>query len=348
MISLEPWDAVWRRNQHLSSRLVSTGRVDDLLFVEPPKRVLGSPRVRPVQDGISAATPNLLLPKSAGGLRELGRRLRRGLLADLDLLWVNDPALGVHCRARGVPVVYDVTDDWRCAGFPHRIRRRIVRAEDRLVESCGTIVCSVGLQERWRERYGITPPLVQNGIDIDAWQDVEATALPGPGPHLGYVGTLHEHRLDVELMVALARAPGVGTVHLVGPDALRPDLSRRLAATPGILLHGAVPAAEVPGWMTGMDVLISPHKVNDFTLSLDAIKAHEYAASGRPVVATPTSGFERREGPALRIASRGSFVAAVLGVIAGPPAQTPRDDLDGSWEERAVEFWKAMQEVMAP
>ena len=44
--------------------------------------------------------------------------------------------------------------------------------------------------------------------------------------------------------------------------------------------------------MASADVLVCPHRVDSFTLSLDAIKSFEYVASGRPVVATPTSGFQ--------------------------------------------------------
>jgi glycosyltransferase involved in cell wall biosynthesis len=86
--------------------------------------------------------------------------------------------------------------------------------------------------------------------------------------------------------------------------------------------------------MTAMDILVCPHLVNDFTLSLDAIKAHEYAAAGRPVVATPTSGFQLLDDPGIVVVPPEGFVAAAGAAVGGGrPVQQPT-----GWPERAREF----------
>jgi glycosyltransferase involved in cell wall biosynthesis len=348
VLSLEPWDDTWRRNQHISAELVRQGLVDELHFVEPAVR---TPRTRPTRSaghGIVVHTPTLRLPRSLGGHAELGHRLTKQVQG-IDVLWINDPTLGVHCRPRGAQAVYDVTDDWREAGFPARIRRRIVRAEGALARRALTTVCSPNLRDRWRERYGIAPSVVLNGIDRAAWQQVRPVPLTGPGPHVGYIGTLHEHRLDLDLVLALAARPETGTVHLVGPNALGADPTARLMAA-GVAVHGPVPAAEVPGWTCAMDVLLCPHQVDPFTLSLDAIKAHEYAASGRPVVATPTSGFQLVRAPQVFVVSPDRFVDETVRVASAPPvpgADAP--DVPG-WDQRAREFWAAVtaHTVLAP
>ena len=334
LISLEPWDGVWRRNQHLAAQLVGQGLVERLTFVEPP--LLRGPAVtRSPLPGIDVVTAPLPVPKRLGGYRLAGRVVRAAARDD-DVVWVNDPAFGIHCIPRGVPAVYDVTDDWRTIDQPERIRRRLVRAEDALARRARTVVCSDVLRRRWEDRYGVDAALVHNGIDADAWADVEAQRLPGPRPHVGYVGTLHEDRLDVDLVARTAADPRVGTVHLVGPDALS-ETSRRHLLSAGVVLHGAVPAEDVPRWTRAMDVLVSPHRVSDFTLSLDAIKAREYRASGRPVVATPTSGFQHLSGEQFSLASREGFPDAVAEASTRPsfpPGPAPGD----SWAERAREF----------
>ncbi len=340
LLSLEVWDSVWRRNQHLSAELVRQGHVTQLLFVEPARRGRPEVRSRGVRPGITALTPSIPLPRSLGGLRELGARLRSTVLADIDLLWVNDPTLGVQCLRRGTPAVYDVTDDWRASSAAPRIRRRIIRAENRLARAASTIVCSQVLHDRWLQRYGVDAPVVPNGVDPTAWQDVHPVPLLGPGPHVGYVGTLHEDRLDLDLVVDLARSDGIGTVHLIGPNCLSPASRRLLHDTPGVAIHGPVAAPEVPAWMTAMDVLISPHRVSEFTLSLDAIKAYEYAVSGRPVVATPTSGFTSKMGGARVTVTEAAFVQAVKCAAhrrSSKPFSTARLDA-WSWRARAAQF----------
>ncbi|MBW3646320.1 MAG: glycosyltransferase [Actinobacteria bacterium] len=331
-ISLEPWDEVWRRNQHFAWQLVEQGLVSRLVFVEPPR--LGErPRRWSPQPGIQVVRPLLPAPKRLGGLQLAGVLLRQTVLRRIDVLWVNDATLGRHCVRKGVQAVYDVTDDWRTFDNPPYIRQRIVSAEDALARQAGTIVCSEVLAQRWEDRYGARPPVVQNAVDLSAFKDVIPHKLDGPGPHVGYVGTLHSQRLDVDLVLRLARELG-GAVHLVGPDSLDSESRQRLAAEPRVHLHGPVPASEVPGWMTAMDVLVCPHLVNDFTLSLDAIKAHEYAAAGRPVVATPTSGFQLLDDAGIVVAPAEGFVAAAGAAVGGQgPVKQPT-----GWRERAREF----------
>jgi teichuronic acid biosynthesis glycosyltransferase TuaH len=352
VISLEPWDDVWRRNQHLSVELVRQGLVTSLWFVEPPVRSTHPTRLRQVRPGIVAVAPTARLPKTLGGLIEVGRHLSRGVVRTADLLWVNDPALGVHCLSPGVPTIYDVTDDWRTAGFPARIVRRIVRAENRLATRASTIVCSAVLQQRWRNRYGVLAPIVRNGIDQEAWRSPGSIELPGPGPHVGYVGTLNEQRLDLDLVIDLAGRQEIGTVHLVGPNALSETSSTRLRQVPGLRIHGPVPSTDVPSWMKAMDVLISPHLVNDFTLSLDAIKSYEYAASGRPVVATASSGFQDLSFAAVRVTDAEKFADVVARSLVDGEPSSPRLAVQGAadssrpedgitWAVRAQEFHSA-------
>ena len=335
-ISLEPWDTTWRRNQHFASRLVRRGHASRLVFVEPP--VLGRrPRRWSPEPGVTVVRPPLMVPKRAGGLALTGALLRATVLRSARVVWVNDPTLGVHCVRRGSRAVYDVTDDWRTFKQPGYITERLVAAEDALARRAETVVCSQVLADRWHQRYGVQPPVVQNAVDAEAYLHATPRRPDGAGPHLAYVGTLHEQRLDVELVLALADS-ALGTVHLVGPDSLGAASRARLEAHPGVRLHGPVPTQDVPGWMTGMDVLLCPHRVDDFTLSLDAIKAHEYLASGRPVVATPTSGFQQLTAEGLTVVPAEEFADAARRAVGTGPFQ--RDVT--TWDDRTDEFAVAL------
>ena len=334
-ISLENWDDTWRRNQHFASRLVSQGRAARLVFVEPPVLGRGWRRWSP-EPGVTVVRPPLWLPKRAGGLWLAGLLLRLGPLRRVGVLWVNDPQLGRHCLRSGQPTTYDVTDDWRVFANAEHVRERIVAAEDRLARHASTVVCSAVLVERWAERYAVTARLVPNAVDSAAIRAAVPVPLDGAGPHLGYVGTLHDQRLDVPLVISLAQA-ALGTVHLVGPDFLEPQ-SRAALLAAGVVLHGPVPTAQVPGWLLAMDVLLCPHLVNDFTLSLDAIKAHEYLATDRPIVATPTSGFQSLAAAGLTVTAASEFALAARTAIG---RQHPGRSTT-SWDERTQQFADAL------
>ena len=123
LLSLDPWDEIWRRNPHLATRLVADGVIDHLVFVTPPAGGLAwrSWRQSPLPR-IDVVTPPLIIPRRYGGHYMLSLWLRR-TLADVDLLWINDPVAGVGALRVGQPAVYDVTDDWREMSQDPRQRR---------------------------------------------------------------------------------------------------------------------------------------------------------------------------------------------------------------------------------
>jgi glycosyltransferase involved in cell wall biosynthesis len=189
------------------------------------------------------------------------------------------------------------------------------------------------LAARWWERYALSATLIPNGVDVDAVRGAELRELAGAAPHAVYVGTVHANRVDVDLVAELAAAQ-VATVHLVGPERLSGADRGRLRDA-GVRLHGPVRSADVPGWLISADVLICPHLVDEFTLSLDAIKAHEYLATYRPVVATPSCGFQDLTAAGLTVVARAGFVDAARAAVGTGPFPRPAPP---SWDERAASF----------
>ncbi len=331
LISLEPWDDVWRRNQHLASRLPVLGLADHVTFVNPAGGN-GAAEYSPAP-GVSVISPRRRVPKRLGGLRVVANSLRWKVTRRCDTLWINDPTTGVWLLRDG-RVVYDVTDDWRSARLTPREQHRLIKAEDLLAVRARTVVCSDELWRRWNQRYGLDAVVVKNAVDVASIRRARPLNLGGNGPHVGYVGTLHDERLDVAQVLKTAEALPIGRVHLVGPDRLSAASRDRLLSNPNITLHGSVPAREVPSWLTAFDVLISPHVVSQFTLSLDAIKAYEYLATVRPVVATPTSGFQNLVAPGLFVKT-GDFANAVR-LAVERRERFEREVPD--WNDRAVQF----------
>jgi hypothetical protein len=93
-------------------------------------------------------------------------------------------------------------------------------------------------------------------------------------------------------------------------------------------------------------LIVVPHAVNEFTESLDPIKAYECLATDTPTVATPVAGF-RELGDGLLLAERHTFSAAVEAVLAGNRA--PKRALRmPSWDDRTREFERALMAVDGP
>jgi glycosyltransferase involved in cell wall biosynthesis len=353
--SLEPWDAVWRRNQFFVRELTDLDPSLRVLFVEPPidplheiragrRPVLrNARRLRPVTDRpqVIRFQPIKPLPRVLGGWTDasMARQVKRASeqveLVD-PVLWVND--LDMTALATNVqwPVVYDITDDWLLASLPRRIARARRRRERALLERADqVVVCSTGLENTKGLFCDVT--VITNAVDVEHF----CTPRPRPAdlPHAPiamYVGTLHEDRLDVELVAACARdLPNVAFV-FVGPNALSDRSVELLTQLRNVHLLGPRPYDDVPAYLQHATVSLVPHVVSSFTESLDPIKAYECLAAGLPTLATPVAGF-RDVGDPVRIATSEDFVPALHSLLDESPRRSPSSPLP-TWRTQAQRF----------
>lgn len=363
VFSLEDWDGTWRRNQYLVDGMLRRDPDLRVVFVEPAadvphalltrRRLLvgrGARLVEGYADRLIRLQPTKWLPRIAGPLADRGlraqvaRALHRYGVGDR-VLWVNDPGWASVVERWGLPALYDMTDDWLAADRPSRERRRLAANEGSLLERCSAVVvCSPGL-EASRRRVRPDLVLIPNAVDVRRYRRTVArpAGLPA-GPVALYAGTLHEDRLDVALTAETSRAMAAigGAVVLVGPDALSRPSRELLAHEPGVVLLGARPYLEMPGYLRHADVLIVPHVVTAFTDSLDPIKLYEYRAVGRPVVSTPVAGFRDIADRNVVASEREEFAAAVARAARPRRADVLDPDVP-DWSDRV----RMMTEVVA-
>ncbi|WP_278235262.1 glycosyltransferase [Isoptericola sp. AK164] len=373
VFSLEPWDEVWRRNQHLVSRLLDADPELHVLFVEPPADPLHAARsghpprpgagLHPVPGDdrwsgrLRLYQPTKWLPRRIDPHGDARRTRRAQSLAgrtspETTVLWVNDLA-AVSALDAGPAVLYDITDDWIAADRPAAAHDRLVAAESRLLREADTVVVCAPALVRTKGGHGRPPVLVTNGVDEIAYSD----AVPRPAdlpasPVALYVGTLHRDRLDVGLAVRTQRALADvgGRLVLVGPVALD-QLDRVRLESTGVVLLGPRPFGTVPAYLRHADVLVVPHVVDAFTDSLNPIKLYEYRAAGRPVISTPVAGFRDEGHPTVTCAVAEEFPSAVSTLVRdvlrgtvpppdGSPTELPRTL--PTWAQQAT----AMAEIL--
>ena len=362
--SLEEWGTVRRRIRILVDELVGRDPLLEVLYVAPAVDIshelrrgrlgaLGTPRLEQVHPRIHVLRPHKWLPRALGPYadRALGRQVGRAVTQTgltEPLVWVNDAAYAGYALSTGWPTIYDVTDDWLLAPLTPRRADRL-RADDRqLLEHSGAVVvCSPDLARTRGTHRAVD--LIPNGVDVDLFTTPQARPadLP-PAPVAVYVGTLHEERVDVPLLVSLAESRPDLAIAVVGPDSLGTVSHDALAAHANIHLIGPVPYDRVPAFLQHADVVVIPHQVNPFTESLDPIKAYECLAAGRPTVSTPVAGFRDLPAPVV-VVDRAGFVAAVSEtLVGGPPAGTLHHSPDvPTWRQRAEAMDAVMQRVRA-
>ncbi|MGD0881680.1 MAG: glycosyltransferase [Acidimicrobiales bacterium] len=360
--SLEEWGAVRRRMRIMVDELVDMDPSLRVLYVAPAVdipfelrngRVAGisRPRFEQVHPRVHVLRPRKWLPRSLGPAadRSLGRQVARAVddlgLTD-PLVWVNDASYARFALSTGWPTVYDVTDDWLLAPLPPRQEARLRTDDDLLLAGSGAVVvCSPDLARTRGARRDVD--LIPNGVDVDLFTRPQPRPEVLPtSPVAVYVGTLHEERIDIPLLLALAEARPDVQIALVGPDSLGPAASAQLADVATIHLLGPQPYDQVPGFLQHADLVVIPHLVNPFTESLDPIKAYECIVAGRPTVATPVAGF-RDLGDPVVVCDRTEFVAVASGLLdsAADPATTPAPT-PGAATRVAVASWRDRAESM--
>jgi glycosyltransferase involved in cell wall biosynthesis len=352
VFSLESWDDIWRRNQYLVDGLLHRDPELRVLFVEPANDILHSilarRRFAPGRglrkaDGYDGRLllyqPDKVLPRAFGGLAD--RLLRRSVRHAMrrvgmsrSVLWVNDPGWAAFAAEADEPSLYDMTDDWTVADRSPREHLRVVANDRVLTEHCDVVVvCSRGLEASRSQSRPVT--LIPNAVDVSRYRlpQHRPTDLP---PHSAlYVGTLHEDRLDVDLILqtADAIAPLGGSVVLAGPNALARALGDRLRSHPAVVFLGSRHRDEVPAYLQHADVLIVPHVVSTFTDSLDPIKLYEYTATDRRIVSTPVAGFRDADDDGVIVATDGEFADRVASALSEPADPVIREGVP-DWSER--------------
>jgi glycosyltransferase involved in cell wall biosynthesis len=354
--SLEPWDEIWRRNQFFVDELLRRHPCLRVLFVEPAADVLFdlAERRRPTLPSFRRLTadgrlrgfrPLKPLPRKLGPLADEAVMRQVRLVVRLlgfvrPVLWINDVTYAPLIQRTRWPSLYDVTDDWLLAPFPPREIERLRRLDAlALGQADEVVVCSSALAESRGKIRSVS--LVPNGVDVEHFRRPRPRPIDLPAhPTAVYVGSLHDARLDVELVAELADALPRLSVILVGPDTLRAESHQLLGSRPNIYFLGPRPYEQVPAYLQHADVLLVPHRISQFTESLDPIKAYECLAVDTPTVATPVAGF-RGQQTAILLAERRDFVSHVRDCLSRP-ARIRRVNQPSGWDERAQVFEKAI------
>ncbi|MDP9173948.1 MAG: glycosyltransferase [Planctomycetota bacterium] len=379
-VAMENWDEVWRRNQPVAAGFAARAPGQKVLFVGLDtdvshlirkmkfKRLLDQLFGRqnltspPGFENIYLLNCTKWLPNSFAIGRLLNRwwgrmQIRaacRSLGMNRPLLWIN-PYYSVHLLGKvdEEGVVYDVGDDWTSFPQPSEWMRELVVHEDNELTRRADVVIVVS-RRLYEMKLSQARRLlhIPNGVYVERYAKVADRALPPhpitrgwTHPVLGYSGSIHQDRVNVDMIVALAKAFPRGTIALVGPNMLDADAMGSINAHPNIKLPGPVEFAEMPQVMSAFDVCIVPHLVNNFTESLSPLKLYEYLASGLPTVSTPVSGF--RDFPELvHLASdNDSFVEAVSHALAEPPDTRGKRQAvaqQHSWDARMDEIEAAI------
>ena len=330
--ALETQATRWRE---VLLRWVGDPRIGSLTIVDWPRwsvrQVLGG-RLVEIKEGPSwlegVRVLDVQLPGGrrstlldAVGWRSAAKELVQVLPDQVDLALSTNPLWNPVLPLLGaVSTGFDAVDDWREHPMAEDIGDRI-DAGYRAAREATTVTANSGrLGQPLAADYGLDPVPVLNGVDLDLFSRPAPEAPPGlpAGPFLAYVGVVQE-RVDLALLETLAHGSGLPVV-VAGP-ASPEDVARLERA--GVIVLGPIHHDLVPGILRRAAVGLVPHRVNEFTTSMDPMKLLEYLAAGLPVVTTPLPGVAELSARVFVADGPSEFVEAARRAAALPRLREP-------------------------
>jgi teichuronic acid biosynthesis glycosyltransferase TuaH len=343
------WAAAQRRGMcfptdRVALAMSEDSRVERLMICDQPrsapvklaKDALRRPAPFPASDRVHLYQPLRLRrrdPTSLSGLERsyarYGRRLRRaatrrGLTRPAVVTAHPFVAAFAELDWAG-PVTLLASDDWAVHPAYERWQPAYLAAYGQIARR-RLRVCAV--TETIVERIEPQGPaaVVPNGVDPEEWLALSAPPdwfAELPGPRLLYVGTL-DSRLDVDAVIAVARAWPEGSIVLAGPRADRSHLAA-LEREPNVTFPGPVPRAQVAALVHAADACLVPHRRLPLTEAMSPLKIYEYLAGGGPVAATDLPPLRGIEGPLTLVPPGEDFVAGVRQALdQGPMGEDER------------------------
>lgn len=169
------------------------------------------------------------------------------------------------------------------------------------------------------KRYNPESYFIGQGCDLELYQNLPAEKpvdLPDNGkPIIGYSGVLWGLRLDIEILLHVARAKPDWNIILIGPEDENFKHSE-LHQLENVYFIGLKEASNLPVYINAMDVCINPQLINETTIGNYPRKIDEYLALGKPVVAVKTPAMEMFSAHIYLAENKGIFLEKITLALA--------------------------------
>ena len=352
LVSTADWDnPYWTNKQHMAVQFAKRGQ--KVLYIESQglraptatgkdlrriwhRLLRGLRPPRQVRDNLWVWSP-LVIPFHGSALV---RRLNRLLLAAgvrtwqaikgirPQLMWTYSPmTTELYNPDRYALLVYHAVDDIKeQPGMP---RQAIAEAEEALSKRADLIFVTAQNLLEVHSRLNSATHYFSNVADFQHFnralssdEQIPSDLMAIPGPRIGFVGAISSYKLDFTLIRTLAdRRPHWSFVFIgeIGEGDPLTDPSIFNGAE-NIHFLGGRPYATLPGYLKGMDVVLQPNRLNEYTRSMFPMKFFEYLAAGRAVVSAPLHALREYADVAAFCNSVDDYLIAIEQALAGQAA----------------------------
>lgn len=221
-------------------------------------------------------------------------RLATQKLGFKDYILVNDKDIfrGFYLKELLKPSRFVYLDRDNTVAMPYWRRHGSI-LEPVLMRKSDVVLCNSLDFTKRALQYNANSFYIGNGFDAAQFSEPISSNIPDdldhiPHPRIGYVGALITLRLDLVLLLELAKARPQWSFVLIGRED-NDFLKSELHDLPNVFFLGYKHTVNVPQYIANLDVCINPQQLNEITRGNFPLKILEYLALGKPIVATTTN-----------------------------------------------------------
>ncbi len=170
------------------------------------------------------------------------------------------------------------------------------KLEPLLIAKSDLCVANSTYLSEYCKQYNPNSFYIGQGCEMEIFANYSSDEYPAdikniPFPRIGYVGALLSLRLDIDLLISIAKAKPEWSLVLVGPedDAFKKSELHQLE---NVFFLGAKPSIDLPAYINAFNICLNPQVLSEVTIGNYPRKIDEYLAMGKPVVATSTPFME--------------------------------------------------------
>lgn len=200
------------------------------------------------------------------------------------------------------------------------------------------------------KKYNSQSYFIGQGCELELYQSVPKILpeeFPDNGkPMIGYSGVLWRLRLDLEILLYVARTKPEWNIILIGPEDDHFQNSE-LHCLENVYFLGLKEASALPAFINAMDVCINPQLINETTIGNYPRKIDEYLALGKPVVAVKTPAMEMFAAHSYLAENKTDFLEKIMMALAEDNLQKQNERIalaqSHSWENCVQNLYKAIR-----
>ena len=228
-----------------------------------------------------------------------------------------------------------------------------IRIEAALMAKADVVVANSTYLAGLARKFNPRSYYVGQGCDVSLFDKKLINSIPEDiesikKPLIGYIGVIYTLRLDIEVLVHIAKSRPDWSLVLVGPedDSFK---NSELHQIENVYFLGSKKMEELPAYLNAFDVALNPQKLNEVTRGNYPRKIDEYLAMGKPSVATKTEAMDVFSEYVYLAEDKEQYVELIGKALQEntPEKEKEREKLARShtWEANVAEIYKRIEEV---